>query len=109
MRFGLRTRVAIAFGVISLVIAAAVSSATYLFASYYLLNQREDAALTRALLDSRAVSAALTAVCFTEPGTRTDSNDRVLAGTRAGCGHLVHTGCHGPTGCVACGLVDGGG
>ena len=61
MRFGLRTRVTIAFGLLSLVIAAVVSSATYLFASYYLLNQREDAALTRALLDSRAVSAALTA------------------------------------------------
>lgn len=59
MRFGLRTRVAIAFGLLSLVIAAAVSSATYFFASYYLLNQREDAALTRALLDSRAVSAQL--------------------------------------------------
>ena len=61
MRFGLRTRVTIAFGVLSLVIAAVVSSATYFFASYYLLNQREDAALTRALLDSRAVSAALSA------------------------------------------------
>ncbi|MDA2988148.1 MAG: ATP-binding protein [Actinomycetota bacterium] len=61
MRFGLRTRVAIAFGVISLVIAAAVSSATYFFASYYLLNQREDSALTRALLDSRAVGASLSA------------------------------------------------
>lgn len=59
MRFGLRTRVAIAFGLLSLVIAAAVSSATYFFASYYLLNQREDAALTRALLDSRAVGAQL--------------------------------------------------
>jgi len=57
MRLGLRTRVAVAFGVLSLVIATAVSSATYFFASYYLLNQREDAALTRALLDSRAVSA----------------------------------------------------
>jgi len=51
--------VAIAFGLLSLVIAAAVSSATYFFASYYLLNQREDAALTRALLDSRAVGAQL--------------------------------------------------
>ncbi|MCP4895216.1 MAG: HAMP domain-containing histidine kinase, partial [Actinomycetales bacterium] len=61
MRFGLRTRVAIAFGVLSLVIAAAVSIATYAFASYYLLNQREDAALTRALLDSRAVDASLAA------------------------------------------------
>ncbi len=61
MRFGLRTRVAIAFGLLSLVIAAAVSSATYFFASYYLLNQREDSALTRALLDSRAVGAQLSA------------------------------------------------
>lgn len=61
MRFGLRTRVAIAFGLLSLVIAAAVSSATYFFAAYYLLNQREDAALTRALLDSRAVGAQLAA------------------------------------------------
>ncbi|MCH1405075.1 MAG: HAMP domain-containing histidine kinase, partial [Candidatus Nanopelagicales bacterium] len=61
MRFGLRTRVAIAFGVLSIVIAAAVSIATYAFASYYLLNQREDAALTRALLDSRAVDASLAA------------------------------------------------
>ena len=61
MRFGLRTRVAIAFGLLSLVIAAAVSGATYFFASYYLLNQREDAALTRALLDSRAVDASLSA------------------------------------------------
>lgn len=59
MRFGLRTRVAIAFGVLSFVIAAAVSSATYFFAAYYLVNQREDAALTRALLDSRAVGASL--------------------------------------------------
>ncbi len=61
MRFGLRTRVAIAFGLLSLVIAAAVSSATYFFAAYYLVNQREDAALTRALLDSRAVAAQLAA------------------------------------------------
>jgi len=59
MRLGLRTRVAIAFGLLSLVIATAVSSATYFFAAYYLLNQREDAALTRALLDSRAVGASL--------------------------------------------------
>ena len=59
MRLGLRTRVAIAFGLLSLVIATAVSSATYFFAAYYVLNQREDAALTRALLDSRAVGAAL--------------------------------------------------
>jgi len=60
MRFGLRTRVAVAFGLLSLVIAAAVSGATYGFARWYLLNQREDAALTRAVLDARSVSAALT-------------------------------------------------
>lgn len=59
MRFGLRTRVAVAFGLLSLVIAAAVSGATYGFARWYLLNQREDAALTRAVLDARSVNAAL--------------------------------------------------
>lgn len=61
MRFGLRTRVAIAFGVLSLVVAAGIGLATYFFASYYLVNQRESAALTRALLDSRAVGASLSA------------------------------------------------
>ncbi len=61
MRFGLRTRVAIAFGLLSFVIAAGVGLATYFFASYYLLNQRESSALTRALLDSRAVGASLVA------------------------------------------------
>lgn len=61
MRFGLRTRVALAFGLLSFVIAAAVAVATYGFAQWYLLNQREDAALTRALLNSRAVAASLDA------------------------------------------------
>jgi two-component system, OmpR family, sensor histidine kinase MtrB len=61
MRFGLRTRVALAFGLLSLVIAGAVSGATYSVARWYLLSQREDAAITRAILDSRAVSAALSA------------------------------------------------
>ena len=59
MRFGLRTRVALAFGLLSLVIAGAVSGATYTVARWYLMNQREDAAITRAILDSRAVNAAL--------------------------------------------------
>ncbi len=61
MRFGLRTRVALAFGLLSLVIAGAVAGATYSVARWYLLNQREDAAITRAVLDSRAASAALSA------------------------------------------------
>ena len=59
MRFGLRTRVALSFAAVSLVIAGAISVATYTLASYYLVSQRETAALTRATLDSRAVAAAL--------------------------------------------------
>lgn len=61
MRIGLRTRVALAFGLLSLVIAGAVSGATYSVARWYLLNQREDVAITRAILDSRAADAALAA------------------------------------------------
>lgn len=60
MRFGLRARVALAFGLLSLVIAGAVAGATYSVARWYLLDQREDSAITRAVLDSRAVAAALT-------------------------------------------------
>ncbi len=61
MRFGLRARVALAFGLLSLVIAGAVAGATYGVARWYLINQREDAAITRAVLDSRSVAASLTA------------------------------------------------
>jgi two-component system, OmpR family, sensor histidine kinase MtrB len=61
MRFGLRARVALAFGLLSLVIAGAVSGATYSVARWYLLNQREDFAITRAVLDSRSVAASLAA------------------------------------------------
>ena len=61
MRFGLRTRVALALGLLSLIIAGAVSGATYSVARWYLLNQREDSAITRAVLDSRSVDASLAA------------------------------------------------
>ena len=61
MRLGLRTRVAVAFAVLSLMVGGTVSAATYAVASWYLVNQRESAALTRALLDSRAAGAALAA------------------------------------------------
>lgn len=61
MRLRLRTRVAASFAVLSLLVAGTVSVTTYAFASWYLLDQRETAALTRALLDSRAVGAYLTA------------------------------------------------
>ena len=66
MRLGLRARVALTFGVLSLAVAIAVSGTTYFLARVYLLNQRETAALTRALLDARAASAGLEA--GTPPG-----------------------------------------
>lgn len=59
MKLGLRTRVAVAFAVLSLMVGGTVSAATYAFASWYLINQRESAALTRAVLDSRAAAAAV--------------------------------------------------
>ncbi len=67
MKFGLRTRVALAFGLLSLVIAGAVSVATYGLARWYLVDQRENSALTRAVLDSRAVAASLNS--GSEPST----------------------------------------
>lgn len=59
MKLGLRARVALTFGVLSLVVALAVSGTTYALARVYLLNQRETAALSRALIDARAAAAAL--------------------------------------------------
>lgn len=61
MRLRLRTRVAISFAALSLLVAGTVSVTTYAFASWYLLDQRESAALTRAALDSRAAAAYLSA------------------------------------------------
>lgn len=59
MRLGLRARVSLTFGVLSLLVAVAIAGTTYGLARVYLMNQRETAALTRALLDARAVSASL--------------------------------------------------
>ncbi len=61
MRLRLRTRVAMSFAVLSLLVAGTVSATTYAFASWYLLDQRESSSLTRAALDSRAVGAYLDA------------------------------------------------
>ncbi len=61
MRLRLRTRVALSFALLSLLVAGTVSAATYAFASWFLLGQRETTALTRAALDSRAASAYLAA------------------------------------------------
>lgn len=62
-RFPLRlhTRVAAAFALLALLVAGTGSVATYAFSRWYLLNQRENSALTRAQLDARAVGAFLEA------------------------------------------------
>ncbi|MDD2818582.1 MAG: HAMP domain-containing sensor histidine kinase [Candidatus Nanopelagicales bacterium] len=59
MKIGLRTRVAIAIATLSFVLASVVAGSTYAFARWYLLEQRQSVALTRAVLDARAVDAAL--------------------------------------------------
>lgn len=59
MRFGLRSRVALVFAVLSMVVAVLVSTSIYLVSRTYLTNQRESAGLTRALLDARSVDAAI--------------------------------------------------
>lgn len=61
MKLRLRTRVALAFAMLSLIVAGSVSAATYAFASWYLVGQRESASLTRAVLDARATAAYLDA------------------------------------------------
>ncbi len=58
-RAGLANRVAIAFALISLVVALVVSGATYFGARLYLVQQRENAALNRALIDARILDADL--------------------------------------------------
>lgn len=58
---GLRWRVTLTFAVLSLSVAALVSGATYGVANWYLSAQRADAAITRASLDARSVSASLRA------------------------------------------------
>ncbi len=57
---GLRHRVAFWFGVLSLLVSMVVAVSVYAFTRTYLVNQRESTSLTRALLDGRAVDAALT-------------------------------------------------
>lgn len=52
---------ALSFALLSMTVAGIVSLTTYGFASWYLVDQRESSALTRAALDSRAVSAYLDA------------------------------------------------
>jgi signal transduction histidine kinase len=66
VRFGLRTRVALVFAVLSMVVAVLVASGIYLVSRSYLTNQRQSAGLTRALLDARSVDATIAG--GTQPG-----------------------------------------
>ncbi len=62
----MRTRVALVFAVLSMVVAVLVASGIYLVSRTYLTNQRQSAGLTRALLDGRSVDAAIAG--GTQPG-----------------------------------------
>jgi two-component system sensor histidine kinase MtrB len=66
VRFGLRTRVALVFAVLSMVVALVVASGIYLVSRTYLTNQRQSTGLTRALIDARSVDAAIAG--GTQPG-----------------------------------------
>jgi signal transduction histidine kinase len=66
VRFGLRTRVALVFAVLSMVVAVLVASGIYLVSRTYLTNQRQSVALTRALADARSVDAGIAG--GTQPG-----------------------------------------
>lgn len=58
-QLGLRSRVAVVFGALSMVVALLISSAIYVVSRSYLTNQRQSAGLTRALLDAQSVDAAI--------------------------------------------------
>ena len=66
MRFGLRTRVALVFAVLSMVVALLVSAGIYLATRTYLTNQRQVTGISGALTDARSVDAAIAG--GTQPG-----------------------------------------
>ncbi|MCH9816701.1 MAG: HAMP domain-containing histidine kinase [Actinomycetia bacterium] len=77
-RPGLTDRVTAGFALISLVVALAISGATYTFARIYLVQERETIALNRTLIDARVVDAALEdgkdpAAALADVPTTTDS------------------------------------
>jgi two-component system sensor histidine kinase MtrB len=77
-RPGLTYRVTAGFALISLIVALAISGATYTFARIYLVQERETAALNRTLIDARVVDAALAdgkdpAAALADVPTTTDS------------------------------------
>ena len=66
MRFGLRSRVALVFAVLSVVVALLVSTGIYLASRTYLTNQRQVTGVSGALIDARSVDAAIAG--GTQPG-----------------------------------------
>lgn len=58
-QFGLRSRVALAFGSLSMLVALLVAGGTFQFTSSYLIAQRETSALTRAVFNARSLDAAI--------------------------------------------------
>lgn len=66
MRFGLRSRVALVFAVLSVIVALLVSTGIYLASRTYLTNQREVTGVSGALIDARSVDAAIAG--GTQPG-----------------------------------------
>lgn len=56
---GLRSRVAVVFGVLSMLVAILVALGIYLISRTYLTNQRESVAVSQALLDARSVDSAV--------------------------------------------------
>jgi signal transduction histidine kinase len=66
VRFGLRSRVALVFAVLSMVVALLVSTGIYLASRTYLTNQRQVTGISGALTDARSVDAAIAG--GTQPG-----------------------------------------
>jgi signal transduction histidine kinase len=56
---GLKARVSLTFGLLTLLVSLVISIATYGFARVYLTEQRENAAVVRTQLDARAVDTEL--------------------------------------------------
>lgn len=67
LRLGLRSRVAVVFGLLSMLVAVVVASGIYVVSRTYLTNQRQSSSLTRALLDARSVDASIAG--GTKPGS----------------------------------------
>ncbi|MBW0118430.1 HAMP domain-containing sensor histidine kinase [Pseudonocardia abyssalis] len=91
VKLSLRWRVAVAFGLVSLVLTGALATVTWNLASGYMLRQREDSAVVQATVNVRLVEASLRAgsggLRDLLAGLTTDSDSTVLL--RRGDGWLT--------------------